>query len=356
MNIVVAAGIIAFALSSFITPWVIRFARRLGLVDDVRSRSHPAQTHKGVIPRAGGAAIFLAVLVASALFIELNQIIVGVLVGAFLIVIVGLLDDYYDLSPYLRFILNILIAGLVIFAGLGIPYITNPFGGVFQLDQWVVTYELFGRPHEFLVVANLFAILWIVFIANIVNWSKGVDGQLPGFVAIASFFLGALALRFTGHDITSESVAIFAFIVGGAYLGFLPWNFYPQRIMPGYSGGALAGFLLGVLSILSWGKIGTMVLVLTVPFIDAIYVISRRIASGRSPFRGDAGHFHHRLLNIGWGRRRIAVFYWIVSFMFGLAALYMQRDQKIIVVLFAAIFIALFIIVLSRIKNHSVSS
>ena len=90
--------------------------------------------------------------------------------------------------------------------------------------------------------------------------------------------------------------------------------------MPGYSGGALAGFFLGVLSILSWGKIGTMALVLAVPIVDAMYSIIRRIAAGKSPLKGDAGHFHHRLLEVGWGKRRIAVFYIIVSAIFGMVA------------------------------------
>ena len=80
-----------------------------------------------------------------------------------------------------------------------------------------------------------------------------------------------LAFRFTAHDISTLAVAVLSFIVAAAFLGFLPWNFYPQKIMPGYSGGALAGFFLGVLSILSWGKIGTMILVLSVPLVDALY-------------------------------------------------------------------------------------
>jgi UDP-GlcNAc:undecaprenyl-phosphate GlcNAc-1-phosphate transferase len=180
---------------------------------------------------------------------------------------------------------------------------------------------------------------------NFVNWSSGVDGQLPGFVAIASVILGLLAFRFTSHDISSTAVVMLAFIIAGAFLGFLPWNFYPQKIMPGYSGGALAGFLLGVLSILSWGKIGTLALVLAVPFIDAIYAIGRRITHRKSPFKGDASHFHHRLLRIGWGRRRIAVFYWCVTIIFGFAALYFSGVEKILVLVIAATLLAFFIVV-----------
>ena len=121
--------------------------------------------------------------------------------------------------------------------------------------------------------------------------------------------------------------------------------------MPGYSGGALAGFFLGVLSILSWGKIGTMLLVLSVPLVDAIYVVARRIINKQSPFKGDAGHFHHRLLKIGWGRRRIAVFYWIVSFLFGMAALFFHSMQKVLAILFVVVLLACFIVIIDRIRT-----
>lgn len=341
---------VAFVTTLVVTPGVISVAKKLRLVDDGRIRKHPANTHIGIIPRAGGLALFIGVLVPSVFLLPVEQIIVAILCGAGAIVLLGVLDDYYDMSPYTRFIITIIVAFFVVLSGLGIPYITNPFGGVMQLDQWSYTVNFFGK-RDILILADLFAVFWIVFIMNVVNWSKGVDGQLPGFVSIASIFLGILALRFSGHDISSGSVALLAFIVGGAFLGFLPWNFYPQRIMPGYGGGALAGFFLGVLSILSWGKIGTMVLVLTVPFIDALYVIGRRILAKQSPFRGDAGHFHHRLLQIGWGRRRIAVFYWFVSFLFGLVAIFLQREQKIIAFLFAATFLALFIVVIQHIER-----
>lgn len=320
----------------------IFLAKKYNLVDDKSKRFHPANTHVGIIPRAGGLPIYLAILLAVIFFIPLNKIIIGILIGGFLIMVMGLLDDYYDLSPILRFFLNFVIALIVVSAGLGVPYLSNPFGGVIHLDSIVWSINFFGI-HKFYLLANIFSIIWIVAIMNFVNWSKGVDGQLPGFVTISAFFLGILAYRFTVHNISTESVAIFSFIVAGSFLGFLPWNFYPQKIMPGYGGGALAGFLLAVLSILSFGKLGTMMLVLSVPIIDAIYVIIRRILNKKSPFRGDAGHLHHRLLRMGWGKRKIALFYWSTSALFGFFAIYLQGMQKVLVLFFVAILLAVFI-------------
>jgi UDP-GlcNAc:undecaprenyl-phosphate GlcNAc-1-phosphate transferase len=340
----------AFLISLLITPLVITFAKKFHLTDDPVRRKHPANTHTGIIPRGGGIGIFIAILLACLFFIPITKILVGILVGAFLIVLMGAWDDYADLSPYVRLFLSIFIILIVISSGLGIPYISNPFGGVIHLDTWVWTFHIFG-VHKFYIVSNLFAIFWVIMIMNFVDFSGGVDGQLPGFTAVAALFLGLLAYRFTGHHISADSISLLGFIIAASFTGFLFWNFYPQKIMPGYGGKALAGFLIGILSILSWGKLGTMVLVLSIPFTDALYVIVRRIFQGKSPFRGDAGHFHHRLLQIGWGRRRIAIFYWIVSLLFGVAALEFKGIQKLLAVLTMFVFLALFILILNRVKK-----
>lgn len=338
--------------SLLMTPVFIKLAHKYGFLDDAKKHKHPAHIHKKPVPRGGGIPIFLSILIASLLFLNINQILAGVLLGAGLIVLLGFLDDLFDLPPSFRLIASFFIIAGVILFGLGVPFISNPFGGVINLDSFKWTYTLFGEQKEFWVLSNLFSLIWIVAIMNFVSWSSGVDGQLSGFAGISSLFLGVLALRFTAHDISSETVALFAFIVGASFLGFLPWHFYPQKIMPGYSGGALAGFLLGVLSILSWGKIGTLMLVLSVPLVDATYIIIRRLREGKSPLKGDYGHFHHRLLQIGWGRRRIAVFYWTVSLVFGVAAIYLQQLQKILALTIVFVLLGMFILVTNRVKTH----
>src|SRR3990172_9371574 len=245
--------------------------------------------------------------------------------------------------------LNILISATVVGFGLGIPYISNPFGGVIRLDQWKLSFDLFGN-HSVLVLADILAIIWLTWIMNMVNWSKGVDGQLPGFVAITAFFLGLLSQRFTAHDISAQTVTLLSFIVAGAFLGFLPFNFFPQKIMPGYGGGSLAGFLLGILSILSFGKIGTAVLIMSVPLIDAVYTIIRRIARKKSIFKADWGHFHHRLLEIGWGKRRVAIFYWLISLILGISSLFLKGVEKLIAFITTGIILLVFMLIIDRMK------
>ncbi len=339
----------SFVASYLLTIPTIFLAKKYKLVTDIKKRSHPAHTHTGLIPRGGGIPIFLSFLLTVIIFVPVNKIVFGILLASFLLVVVGLLDDYFDLSPYFRFVANILISALVIGFGLGIPFISNPFGDPIRLDQWIINFDLFG-PRSLLVIGDLLAIIWLTWTTNMVNWSKGVDGQLPGFVGIAAIFLGLLSSRFTAHDISVQTVMFLSFITAGSFLGFLPHNMYPQKIMPGYGGGSLAGFWLGILSILSFGKIGTALLILAIPIMDASYTILRRLKNKRSPFKGDWGHFHHRLLEIGWGRRRIAVFYWIITFVLGVASLFLKGPEKFLAFITVGIVLVAFIFILNQIK------
>ncbi len=308
--------LIAFVLSFLATIPTIKLAQIFGLTTDVKKRFHPAHTHTGVIPRAGGLPILVSFLITTVIFIPIQKLIIPILLASILLVIVGLLDDKYDLSPYLRFFLNFVIACIAISGGLGIPYISNPFGQPISLMSPQIVFEFFGK-HTIWVVADLIAILWLVSMMNITNWSKGVDGQLPGFVGIACIFLALITRKFSGYDIDAAHTRTLAMIVAGAFFGFLPWNFYPQKIMPGYGGGTLAGFLLGILTILSFGKVGTLLLVMSVPILDGFYAMLRRIHHGQNPFKGDAYHLHHLLLRRGWDRRVIAIFYMLVAVLCG---------------------------------------
>ncbi|GIW62446.1 MAG: undecaprenyl/decaprenyl-phosphate alpha-N-acetylglucosaminyl 1-phosphate transferase [Patescibacteria group bacterium] len=347
----ILALILSFVISYSAVPFVIKFAERYQLLTDKRVRYHPAHTHKGVLPRAGGVGIFLSVFISSLLFITINKILLAILLSSLILLLTGLWDDRSDVSPYIRFGLNIFASVIAVMGGLGIPFISNPFGEPIVLTNYAFKFVLF-KEHNFLWLSNLLSIIWIVFLINAVNWSKGVDGQMPGFVAIASIFLGLLASRFSVYDISVTDSMLLAFIVAGAFLGFLPFNFYPQKILPGYSAGSLAGFYLAILSLLSVAKLGTLVLVLAVPFIDAVYTITRRLAQGRSPFMADWGHFHHRLLEIGWGRRRIAVFYWLVTFILGIPSLFLDNSlSKFAMFLSLFVVMLFFILILNRVKK-----
>ena len=338
------AFIIAALITLVASPLVIALARQFNLVDNPETRYHPAHTHTGVIPRAGGLAILIGLVAAVLIFLPLTKLFTGMLLACVLLVVVGLIDDRQDVNPYIRFGTNAIAALIMVASGAGIPYVTNPLtGGVIHLDTWRLTFHLLGT-HSILVWADLLAFIWILWTMNIVGWSAGVDGQMPGFVGIAALTLGILSLRFTVHDPTQGAITTLAFIVAGTFTGFIPWNFYPQKIMPGYGGKTLAGFLLALLGILSYGKLGTALLVLGIPMTDAAYTLLRRLGTKRSPVAADRGHLHHRLLDIGWGKRRIALFYWGVSAILGSVALTVNSKQKVFALLAVAVGLAAFLI------------
>lgn len=322
--------IILSSLIAFIFTLIVRsiYLRRRWL-DDPKKQKHPKVIHTYPVPRGGGIALFIAVAISAIILLGFDKHVVGILTGGLILTVVGFLDDRYNLNPYLRLILGFVAALFVVAGGIGISFITNPFGeGVLYLDWPKFSFVFLGEIRTIWVVSDLFALVWIVWNMNMVNWSKGVDGQLPGIVVVSAIVIALLSFRFT-EDVTQWEVSILAAITAGAYLGFLPLNFFPQKIMPGYGGGSLAGYLLSTLAILSGAKVATMILVLGIPTIDAIYTIVRRLAKGASPVWGDRGHLHHRLLDIGWSKRKVAISYWAASGVLGLIALQLNAQQKL---------------------------
>ncbi len=323
-------------MTSFITtPLTIKLAKKYGFVDDPSTHKHPAILHHLITPRAGGIPIMISLLVA-AFFLPLDHKLLALLAGAGVTVVLGTLDDKLDLSPYLRLGVMILAASLVVAGGVGITYITNPFGGEIRFDQIIWTFNLLG-PHHIVVLADLLAIIWIVWVMNAISWSSGVDGQLSGVAAISAGVLALVSLKYLAIDPTQSSVVILAFITAGAYFGFLPYSAYPQKIMPGFGGATLAGYLLATLAILSGGRVATTVLVLAIPMLDGAYSIYRRLRSGHSPVWGDREHFHHKLLELGLTKRQVAFFYWALAATLGLAAISLDSRGK----LFAFVLVAL---------------
>jgi len=311
----------AFSVSYLLTPFVRKFFISRSWVEDPRQKqqkSHNA-TALASVPRGGGLPIFIAISLSSLIFLPPDRHLLGILISALLALIIGLWDDISDISPKLRLFTNLLSALIVVASGIGIAYISNPFGGILDLSLvWFLP--------------DIVALLWIIWCMNITGWAAGVEGQLPGFVSIAAIFIGILGLRYS-QDSSQWPVIILAGAVSGAYLGFLPYNFFPQSIMPGYSGKSLAGLLLAVLSILSGAKLATLMFLLGIPMIDAVFVIIGRLHRRQSLLKPDGRHLHHYLLKIGWSRPKIAIFYWVITFTLGIISLFLNSQQKFYVFL-----------------------
>jgi len=344
----------AFLVAFSLAPFVIKYYRAHHWLDNPAVKKHVKNTHQQPVPRGGGLVVFAGIALASLLFIPFSQQLVGILLGASMLTLVGWLDDIYDLHPFIRLAVNILAALTVIMSGVGIAYVSNPFAaGVIHLDQPQLHYFLFGQERSIWLLADFLALLFIVWNMNIIDWAKGVAGQLPGFVTISALFIALLSTRFI-DDPHQLSVTFLALTVAGAFLALLIYNWYPQKMMPGYGAGSLAGYFLAVLAILSGAKVATTLMVLAIPTADAVFTILRRILAGKAPYWGDRGHLHHKLLDVlGWSQPKVAIFYWLTSFIFGMLSLRLNSLAKLLVLIliFSAVFIFLIWAKLAKIEK-----
>lgn len=325
-NQILLSFIFAFSVVLVATPAVMKFAGKFGFVDNPKTHKHPAILHNKIIPRAGGMAIGVGIIAAIMLFVPMQKQVIGIILGMIGAIIVGVLDDKYDINPYIRLLSNFAVAFIVVMSGIGISFITNPLGGVIRLDELIIRFDFFGQ-HSIVLLADLFAVFWIVWVMNMLNWSKGVDGQLAGIATVAFLVLGIVSLKFALTDPSQTTVTVLCFIAAGASVGFLPYNWHPARIFPGYSS-TILGFLIAVLSIMSGAKVMIAVLVMAIPLIDGVFTILRRILMKKSPFWGDKGHLHHQLLALGWGHRKISLFYWTVCAILGAVGLLTSGTEK----------------------------
>lgn len=311
------------------TPLVIVFAKKYKLVNDPK-KPHPAHIQQRIIPRAGGLSVFIGLVFSIFFFVPFDKHIVGIILATLLLLAVGLLDDLLeDFSPYHRWLLQFLAAGIVVSAGVGISFITNPLGGIIRLDGIVFPINLFGL-HNIILIADIFALFWIVWMMNMINWAKGVDGQMPGIVAVAAITIGFVSLGFYNQgDPNQFHIAVLSFITAGAAIGLLFFNWHPSKILPGFSASTILGLMIAVLSILSGAKLATALLVLLIPSVDFFYTFFRRLFSGSSPFRGDDRHLHHLLLKKGWSHQQISLFYIASCAILGLLASNLSSQGKL---------------------------
>jgi len=349
--ITILAFITAFFTTTVATPISLIFIKKIGLFDDPKTRKHPAMIHTKPIPRGGGIPLFIGILIAGILFLPITKTVIALFIASLIALITGVLDDKFDISPYLRFLINIITALIVVGSGISIPFITNPFGGILYLNSIKLSLDFLGH-HSVFVLSDLIAIAWIVWVMNMLNWSKGVDGQMPGIVAISGVVIGILSLRFEVSDEFNLISTNLSFIIAGSALGFLIFNFYPAKIFPGY-GATAVYLLLSTVSIMSSAKLATAILVMGVPMTDGIFTILRRLLTGHSPFWHDKKHLHHLLLGLGIKQRSIALFYWVISAILGAIALTLSSRAKLFAIIMLLIIVGGAILFLHFIIKHA---
>jgi UDP-GlcNAc:undecaprenyl-phosphate/decaprenyl-phosphate GlcNAc-1-phosphate transferase len=285
-------ALIAFAVVVLLTPAVGGMARRLGVVDVPGGR----RVNQLPVPRLGGLALFLGLLVPALAFLPASHANRGLLLGAAVAVTVGIVDDFRGLPWYGKLAGQGAAAGVLTGFGVWVDRFTFPFVGVHTLPSGA------GIP---------LTIGWIVAIMNMVNFLDGLDGLAAGVAAIAGLTFSVIALSLGKVD-----AAILSAIVFGACVGFLRHNFYPARIFMGDSGALLLGYVLAAVSVQGLLKTAATValffplLVLAVPIVDTTFVVVRRLKHRERIFEPDQAHLHHRFLRRGFSQRRAAVTIW----------------------------------------------
>ncbi len=303
----VALGFAAAAgLAVVLTPLVRLAALRLGMIDVPERR----RVNIRPIPRAGGIATMTAFVVIGVIAILLNERwtivpepafldrpqLIALIAGAVAAVLIGLIDDYLQVRARWQLAGQAVLALWATSLGIGVGTLTVPFS-----DAPIHLTGIFGVA---------FTAFWIVGMINAINFIDGLDGLSTGIGLIAAVTLGVISLTVT---VGQPFIALLCFVLAGALLGFLRWNFHPAAIFAGTSGTMFLGYTLALLSILGTAKVAVALLVLGVPIIDTFWIIVRRVVEGRQPFSPDRGHIHHRLLDLGLSHRQAVLLIYAMS-------------------------------------------
>ena len=195
------------------------------------------------------------------------------------------------------------------------------------------------------VVTVTITLFWLGLMMNTVNWLDGLDGLAVGVCAVAALMIFIHA----AFRLDQVSVSLLPLALLGAALGFLPYNFHPARVFMGSNGSLFLGYTLGVLGIIGGAKMATILLVMGLPLLDVVWQIVRRVSTGENPTKGDRGHVHYRLLELGLSQRQIVLGYYLFCTLFGAIALVTaSRLFKLIALLVMAGVIGAGFLVLSR--------
>ena len=328
------AALVAAIITALITPAVQRWSERHGAIDQPGVR----RVNTTPKPRAGGVAIYVGFVAAVLLTVTIRHYsrvgqhtwspqIIGVLIATTFVALVGLIDDFKDLSAKWQ-ALALIGGGLILAAfGVRIEGVTNPFGPA------GTHYDPYLNWHAFNYVTSIGGtVLWVFVVTKTVDAIDGVDGLAAGVCAISATALALMAVQLTKPEFAS--LALISAALAGACLGFLRHNYHPAKIIMGTIGAWTLGMPLAAVSILGAFKIAAAVsvlvpvLVLGVPIFDYAHVLTRRLLARAPLTTADKRHLHHRLLDRGWNQKQVVWFIYGVAIIFCVTALAVFRMNR----------------------------
>lgn len=329
--IIALAFFVAAMLSFLCSPLAQKVAEKIGAIDVPKDSR---RMHKKPIPRLGGLAIFLGFFISTLVFTFdfINLPIYGMLMGAMVMVALGMADDVLALRASRKFVVQMVAVAFPVACGVRIERFPNFFGDTPYIEL----------PLIWQVVVS---VIWLLAILNAVNIIDGLDGLacgVSGIMTISSMVILIL--------LEASQAAIIAAALAGACIGFLPYNFNPAKMFMGDTGAMFIGYSLACLSILGLFKAYAVVaffvpvLLYLLPIFDLLFAAVRRILSGKSPTQGDKSHLHHKLIALGLSQKKaVAVLYGIAALL-GLCAVLLTIDdffKALIVIGTAFVFIML---------------
>jgi len=350
-----ATALIAFALTGVL--------RSISLKYGILSKPRERDIHKTPMPRLGGPAMVIAFLAVTAFVFAIDRSLSfghlafgywdrhlwGILLGSAFIGGLMLIDDINGLKVWQKFLIQIAAVLIVIGSGIGIDFIHLPFFGNVNLNSiYIPLFQIGGITYHFSLISDLLTLVWMVGMMNVINFVDGVDGLAGGLAGIAAFFIFLLSLQ-----VAQPATASVSIILSGATAGFLIWNYPPAKIFMGDSGSMFLGFLLGVLPLLSGGKLATVFLVLGFPIIDGLIVAGSRLFRGKGVATPDKTHLHHRFLVAGVKPRQAIFAIYLISIAFGWVALRSGTVAKMVAGLILVLIIWLIIIILNYKQHHA---
>ena len=312
---VVLALLVAVAVSFLMTPVVKTLAYKVGAIDVPKDAR---RMHKVPIPRLGGLAIFIGFMVSILLFAEITPELRSILLGAVIIVVLGVVDDIMALPAMLKFVVQIVAALIPATHGVTILAFSNP--NIFSDNLYWVLGSL-SIP---------FTVLWIVAITNSVNLIDGLDGLANGVSAISATTMLVIALV---SDQSAVAVVLAALV--GACVGFMPYNMNPAKMFMGDTGATFLGYILATMSIQGLFKYYAVIsfvvpfLILGLPIFDTTFAFIRRIAHGQSPMHPDRSHIHHRLIDMGLNQKQAVATLYVISAILGLSAVVLEQKAML---------------------------
>ena len=326
------AGGAAFLFSTVLTVLTKRFAWRYKIID---RPTFWRKIHTKPTPLMGGTAIFLAFFAVSFYYIFFTGLIIGkyitlpmiigIWIAGAIIIFGGFLDDKKSQDPIKQIIWPVVAVVAVIFTGIKIGYVTNPLGGIINFG---------GLP----ILSITLTFLWLLGMSYTTKILDGLDGLASGITLIGALIVFIVSF-FVGPAILPE-VSMLSIIFAGSILGFLLFNWHKASIFLGEGGSLFCGFMLGVLAIITDGKIAVTLLVMGIPIIDLLFVIVQRFMRKESPFsHSDKKHLHFRLLDIGFSHRQAVLFLYFFTVLFGSIGLFLKSRGRLIA--FATLFLVM---------------